>query len=87
MGELQNDLAVKIGNRVGAVSEFSVDKKQVIAGAINVVQPEIHAQHIVAAVVLELGAGQPLPVKCEIEGIVHLMEIHRFQPGRFNAVN
>ncbi len=44
MGELQNDLAVKIGNRVGAVSKFSVDKKQVIAGAIDVVQTEIHAQ-------------------------------------------
>ncbi len=57
MGELQDELAVKIGRRLATISEFIEDQKQVVAGSINIVQAEIHAHHITAAVVLEYGAG------------------------------
>ena len=57
MGELHNELTVKIGRRLVAISEFIEDNKQVVAGSIDIVQAEIHAHHITAAVVLEDGAG------------------------------
>ncbi len=57
MGELHDELAVKIRGRLAAISEFIEDNKQVVAGSINIVQSEIHSHHITAAVVLDDSAG------------------------------
>ena len=57
MGELHDELAVKIGRRLAAIPKFIEDNKQIIAGSINIVQAEIHSHHIAVAIVLEYGAG------------------------------
>ncbi len=57
MSELHDELAVKIGGRLAAISEFIEDNKQVVAGSINLVQAEIQSNHIAIAIVLEYGAG------------------------------
>ena len=57
MGELHDELAVKIGRCLAAIPEVIEDNKQVVAGSIKIVQPEIHSHHVTAAIVLEYGAG------------------------------
>ena len=36
MGELHDELAVKIGRRLATISEFIEDQKQVVAGSIKI---------------------------------------------------
>ncbi len=57
MGELHDELTVKIGRHPAAISEFIEDYKQIVAGSIDIVQAEVYTHHIAVAIVLEYGAG------------------------------
>ena len=57
MGELHDELAVKISGRLAAIPKFIEDNKQIVTGSINIVQAEIQSHHIAIAILLEYGAG------------------------------
>ncbi len=57
MGELHDELAVKISGRLAAIPKFIEDNKQIVTGSINIVQAEIQSHYIAIAIVLEYGAG------------------------------
>ena len=74
MGEFDNNLAVKVRSRLAAVPKFIKDNEQIVAGAINVIQPKVDTQYVPVAIVLKQSAGQPFATKGKVEAIVDLMK-------------
>ena len=68
------------------LAKVIVNNKKIITWTVNVIEPEVHTNHIGSAIILDTSTGEPFATECEINAIIDLVKIDGSSRFQLNLV-